>query len=343
MQNCQYCHKNATKKRLLGFSICPHCAVQLPQTHEPSRHNAYIYTRVSTKQQNTDDDSGIFIQTRQCLEYCFEHNITCHGIYQDIHSAFNMQNTGLVGLRQMIIDLGFNIWIPRQCHAKNKLVIRLRNALQESQRLLLIKETTPDPHIDYIIVANMDRFGRDILNMITLKNQLAVHDIHIISVCQSIKTGTDLGEMAFRREALEAEMFSRDKSYRMKSVKATKRALGNFMGGRPRFGYTIRRIQGIRRQIEDPSEQQTISLISRLHHRGKSFSAIARELNMKKISYRGKKWARYNISRIVSVNDMDTTDIVNDLKNFSLDTLEKIPTDEEDEDEDEDVQMDHSD
>ena len=332
MDKCVYCHQDQENVVNLGFSLCDKCNSQLShrkQTVAQSTQNVYIYTRVSTKQQNTDENSGIFIQTRQCIEYCFDNNLTCHGVYEDIHSAFNMRNTGLSGLHQMIRDLGFDIWSPSPRRIKNKVVAKIRKAIQDIRELVLIRETDPDPHIDFVIVANIDRFGRDILNMIALKNQLEAHDTHIISVGQLIKTGTDKGEMAFRREAMEAELFSRDRSCRMKSVKSAKKALGNFMGGRPRFGYKISKINGIRREITDHSEQKIIDIIHRLENQGKSPSVIARHLNSMKLNKRGKTWTSTSVSSVISrkydnnpLPDHVNPPIINDVIMVDIDDMD---------------------
>lgn len=131
-----------------------------------------IYLRVSTKKQGDDPHSGLFIQLRHCIEYCFDNHFDCQKVYQDIHSAIDLRNTGLRGLHQMIQDLGFTIYRPNRCHSKNPFIAQLRRAIQEAKHLILLKDDTSDeakPHLDQIIVDNLDRFGRDLKNMLSLK------------------------------------------------------------------------------------------------------------------------------------------------------------------------------
>lgn len=300
MTNCCYCHQDNANTQTLGFDLCHNCDDILNarrQTSGSPTQHAYIYIRVSTRKQDDDPDSGLFIQTRQCIEYCFDNNLECLGIYEDVHSAWNMRNTGLIGLHQMIGDLGFDIYLPHKCRSKNPVVMRLRQAIREAEDLLLIKEDEPEVHIDYVVVANIDRLGRDLKNMLALKKQLQVYQTQIVSACQMIRTGNDLGEMAFHREALEAELFSRDRSMRIKSVKQTKKALGHFLGGRPKYGSQITKIHGIRTVIPCPSEQKIIQQINKLRNQRKSNNTIARILN-KTSSKRGLKWTTANTRSI---------------------------------------------
>jgi DNA invertase Pin-like site-specific DNA recombinase len=205
----------------------------------------------------------------------------------------NMRNQGLTGLHDMISDLGFDIYYPHKCKSKNPLVVKLRNAIKSSEELLLLERSninheniTPT----MIVVANIDRFGRDIKNMLSLKTQLANKGIHIVSVCQSIKTGTEQGDMSFSREALEAEIFSRDRSYRIKSVKRAKKALGNFIGGRTKFGRITAVVNGVRKQFKHPEESKVIELIHKYNRKGKSRYVIAQSLNQLSMLKRGKRW-----------------------------------------------------
>lgn len=313
---CVYCQKKATVTEL-GFDLCKSCKTNLSKTRptQAKPKNAYGYIRVSTMQQNADPQSGLFIQTRQIVEYCFENNISCSGLYQDVHSAFNMRNTGLSGLHEMLQELGFSVYLPHKCRSKNPLVMSLRKAIRNSCELLLLKDEDTDMEdidIQYIIVANIDRFGRDVKNMISIKNQLASHGVSIVSACQKIRTGNDLGEMAFNQEAMISEMFSRDRSHRVKSVKQAKKALGNFMGGRARYGCRVEKVNGVRLVRECASEQKTIKEITDLKKRGYNTRQIALKLNKKKLTKRGSVWTAHSVASVSDSKpeemDVDVTD-----------------------------------
>jgi DNA invertase Pin-like site-specific DNA recombinase len=245
-----------------------------------------------------------------------------------------MRNTGLKGLHQMIGDLGFKVYFPHKCKSKTPLVIQLREAIKNSKEMLLIKETTPKDHVDYVILANIDRFGRDVKNMISLKNQLEPHKTSIISVCQSIKTGSDIGEMRFAREAMEAEMFSRDKSYRIKSVKSAKRLLGNFMGGRPQYGRKVTKVNGVRVQVEDSGEKKIVDRILTLHRNGDRYSIIAGKLNKSSTKKRGQLWTSQSVLSAIraSRNKIAPMPIKDDIED-----------DDDDEEEDEVIESDDDD
>ena len=318
---CVYCQHNTANSQLLGFNLCQTCRTTLDQKR-PSQinpnQNVYIYLRVSTKEQNNDPNSGLFIQMRQCIEYCFSNNITCIGVYQDIHSAWNMRNGGLRGLREMLGDMGFEIYQPRRCKSKHHLVKQLNQSILLSKELLLLRceEPEPDNHVDYIIVANTDRFGRDAKNMLAIKHQLAGYNTHVVAVSQMIKTGTDVGNMNFHREVVNAELFSMDKSIRIKSVKSAKRALGNYLGGRAPYGFAINGLNGRRTLIKSIDEQQIIKRIESMHDQGLSNTTIAQRLNQSGKLRRKVQWTDTKVNYILRKHTAST--LANTLGNMHL-------------------------
>jgi DNA invertase Pin-like site-specific DNA recombinase len=164
--------------------------------------------------------------------------------------------------------------------------------------MILLKRETPDPHIEFVIVDNLDRFGRDLKNMITLKSHFLSKNIQIVAVSQDFKTGTDLGDIAFYQKALEAELFSRDRSIRIKAVKRTKRALGHFLGGQARYGCRVQLVSQIRTVVPDQEEQRVISTARRLA-RTYGHAQIAQKLNRKGITKRGRQWTGTSVQSIL--------------------------------------------
>jgi DNA invertase Pin-like site-specific DNA recombinase len=191
------------------------------------------------------------------------------------------------------------------------MVMRMREAIKASRGILLLKRDEGEPTVNYVVVANLDRFGRDVKNMMSLKNQLQVHHVEIVAVGQMMKTGTPMGEMMYCQKAMEAEMFSRDRSIRITSVKMAKRSLGHYLGGLPAFGYKVQKINGIRKIVLDIEEQKIISMIRQLK-RSLSDSQIALTLNNRKLTKRGQVW---NVQRIRSVN----------LKNVTISLTPELP------------------
>lgn len=320
---CLYCQaQNSMNHQILGFDLCYGCANKLTNgTNHVAQKHVYIYLRVSTKQQSTDDTSGLFIQRRQCIEYCISHEFHCDGIYEDVHSAFHLQNRGLSEFHQMLEDLGYEIYIPSQCHSKIPLVSRLRTAMRQAEQFLLLEtEDVPNNHIDAIVVANIDRLGRDISNMMIIKKQLAVHNTNIISVCQSFATDNAIGEMSFSRGALESELFSRDRSYRIKSVKQAKKALGNYLGGVSKFGFQVKKLNGIRKVITHPVEQIALNKIMNLRKYCRP-SLIAQKLNNQKLFHRMKPWTSGAVARIIKREMQDNSMDVDELEHDELENM----------------------
>jgi DNA invertase Pin-like site-specific DNA recombinase len=297
--NCAYCEQNIASNNILNINLCGVCAQVLnarrPTLAQPDK-NSYIYVRVSTKEQNADMQSSIFMQVRQCIEYCFDNNIACMEIFEDVHSARDMRSSGLSGLHNMLKWLGFEIYNPKT--DKRRTMDDIKDALHRSEILLIRKVAEIEPHIDYVIVANVDRFGRDTLNMLNIKKQLSSYGTHIISVGQNIKTGNDLDEMEFNRLALESELFSRDRSIRLKRVKSAKKAMGSFVGGLPMFGRRVIKRDGKRVLHGNPREQRIIERIRKLRLQKRSYADIAEFLNTQNISRRGKAWTTTSVRSI---------------------------------------------
>lgn len=315
---CAYCQHEIPEVTQLGFELCRGCNGVLSlrkTTQAPPRQNVYVYLRVSTKQQNNDPLSGLFIQLRQCIEYCFDNNLNCFETYRDTHSAWNMRNGGLRGLRQMLEDMGFEIYFPKKCRSTNPLVKKLRQSILAAKELLLLRteEVDPESHVDYILVANIDRFGRDVKNLLSIKHQLAEYNTRIVSVCQHILSGTETGDFSFHREALEAELFSRDRSMRIKSVKRAKKALGNYLGGCAPFGFTVNHLNGRRILVRSPEEQETIRLIEEAAGTGRLPEYIATQLNQTHRLRRQHPWTASKVSYILAKRVRDLTQSIGDL------------------------------
>lgn len=302
--NCAYCEQTIASLNILNINLCSECALTLnarrPTLAQPDK-NAHIYVRVSTKEQNADPQSSIFIQVHQCIEYCFDNNIACMNVFEDVHSARDMRNTGLSGLHNMLYWIGFEIYNPKSDRRHS--MDDIKESLRRSEILLLRKVADIQPHIDYIIIANVDRFGRDTLNMLNIKKQLSSYGTHIISVGQNIKTGNDLDEMEFSRHALESELFSRDRSIRIKRVKSAKKAMGSFVGGLPMFGKRVVKRDGKRIVRGNQTEQRIIERIRKLRLQNRSFAEIAEFLNTQNLLRRGKEWHTTSVRNIYNTID----------------------------------------
>lgn len=319
---CQYCLQSNSVNKVLGFHLCTKCQRQLNSANVKHTHDGVVYCRVSTKKQSEDPTTGVFIQIRTCIEYCCSNNIKCHGIYTDVHSGFNMTNTGLHGLYQMFNDLGYNMFIPRMCKTKNPTFKNVVNAIRNSKQVLLIPDNPV--HMDMIIVANIDRFGRDIQNMIGIRNQLKTNNTDIVSASQSFSTRDSLGDLQFVKQALEAEAFSRDKSIRIKNVKKSQKALGHYIGGCPPYGRKVVYKNGIRSLVDDTHEQAIIHYIDKLYNKEHmSKSDIAKLLNKKGTLKRGKTWTMCKIIYVLNAED---------LPDISKLTITPNQSDEEDDD-----------
>lgn len=306
MSKCDYCHIVASTTSILGFELCRECSQSLSQKIPLGTlpQSAVIYVRVSTPKQN-DEVAGLFIQIRQCIEYCFDNNIESRGIFQDVHSAWKMTPFRLVGLKNLFNYLGFDVYTPSKHPTKirNVLFKKLDKAVNDSKSLLLMERQSM-VKVDFIVVANIDRLGRDTRNMVAIKTQLAKIGTHIVSASQRLITSSDTGNFNFMRQALDAELFSMDRSIRGKSVKKSLAMLGHYMGGSAPYGKKVIKIGGIRKLVQDPGEQKIIKSIHQLITHGKSTPKILTYLKSHNIYKRGKPFTRGYILNLRKVGKM---------------------------------------
>ena len=144
------------------------------------------------------------------------------------------------------------------------MVKQLRQSIRTAKILTLLRKFTPVYPVRYLLVSNVDRFGRDVQNMIILKKQLEAYGTAIIATQTWNRSDLPTGNMEFRQQAMVAELFSIDRSIRVKSAKSVKRSLGNFMGGQPTYGSQVKLIDGVRIVFDSPAEQAIIKRIVKM-------------------------------------------------------------------------------
>lgn len=141
-----------------------------------------------------------------------------------------------------------------------------------------------------LVVYSLSRLARSTRDTLAMAERLDRAGADLVSLSEKIDTTSAAGRMIFRLLAVLAE-FERDlASERTATALAHKRQRGEKTGGRIPFGYTLAG-DGVN-LVPDVSEQETIALIRTLRDEGKTFRAIARELQARGVATKsgGATW-----------------------------------------------------
>lgn len=150
-------------------------------------------------------------------------------------------------------------------------------------------------HADGLVSWKLDRCFRSTLDAVTIEKQFSDAKKTMIFISESLDNSTAIGRFFFRTLSSLAELEREMVAERTKSVLASKRQRGEFVG-RPKFGFTPHN-----KTLVCNAEQQII--IQRVKDMSKtmSFRAIAKTLNTEGIrTNSGKCWTHIQISRIAA-------------------------------------------
>lgn len=194
--------------------------------------------------------------------------------------------------------------------------IRNRPSFKAAMRFVL-----KNPDIDALVVSNLDRFSRSVLDAELIRGALAKHGKKLISVQEQYLTPVlerhedDYMEAALQHRMVEAEQERKRIRRRFLRGKKQKVQNGGWAGFRPPFEYDV--IQG--ELVLNPERAKTVKLISRLRNLGMTYIEIADYLNganrwkkiwqppHAKVPQRKRnrppklgtgKWTRYNVRNI---------------------------------------------
>lgn len=195
--------------------------------------------------------------------------------------------------------------------------IRNRPSFKAAMRFVL-----KSPDVDALIVSNLDRFSRSVLDAELVRGALAKHGKKLISVQEQHLTPMgdrsedDYMEAALQHRMVEAEQ--ERKRIRRRNLRGKKQKVqnGGWVGFRPPFEYDV--IQS--ELVLNPERAKTVRLISRLRRVGMTFVEIADYLNganrwerkwsppharapqkkrLKPLRLGTGQWTKYNVRNIV--------------------------------------------
>lgn len=151
--------------------------------------------------------------------------------------------------------------------------------------------------IDSVIVYKLDRLTRSVRDLGELLELFDRHGVSLISVSESLDTGTAAGRLVLNVMASVAQWEREIIAERTREALASKKAKGQRVGNMP-FGWEID-TDGVA-LVENPKEQHVIAIIRELRTAGYSLRAIAEELNRQgHRTRRGSAWRHQYVAGVV--------------------------------------------
>jgi site-specific DNA recombinase len=131
-----------------------------------------------------------------------------------------------------------------------------------------------NPSVDAVVVARLDRLGRDAAETLSYLRQFAKGSLGLVSVADRIDLGTPQGRAMAQMSAVFAELERALIAQRTADALAELRSRRQVYGAIP-FGWN----RAGDRLVRDEGEQRVIARMKRLRTRGFSYDRIARSLN----------------------------------------------------------------
>ena len=152
--------------------------------------------------------------------------------------------------------------------------------------------------VDMVIVAKLDRLTRSVRDLGDLLEQFERRDVSLVSVAESLDTGTAAGRLVLNVMASVSQWEREVIGERTREALAHKRSPGQRIGTIP-FGYTLG--DDRRTLVEQANEQAVLARILDRRATGYSLRAIAEELNRAGLKTRsGTAWQHQYVRNLVT-------------------------------------------
>jgi len=224
----------------------------------------FIYARQSSKKQCSLTEQIEFIST-----YLTQNNITCHKIFQDIHSAWNYRKSeSRPGFKKMV------------------------------------REISPN---STIYIYDVSRFSRNMLQATPVLKKLSTKNIHVYSISDSqIWDNNQQNKDNFLKSILNSQIYSSNLSHRVREKNSYLRSKGAKFGT-PKFGEKAIKLNGIRKFVRNEDEIKLMIKIKslwkyRMNYKLKTLQSFVDILNSSEIRIRSKKWTKSAVTRVVTSN-----------------------------------------
>ncbi len=168
----------------------------------PMDYNVALYIRLSKEDENTGPSESVTNQKSLLNEFVQQHRLTVYDIYVD--DGWSGSNFDRPDFQRLIADI-------------------------EAKK------------VNMVITKDLSRLGRDyIMTGHYMERYFPEHQVRYISLLDGIDTGVDSTAndiTPFR--AIMNDMYAKDISKKIKSVKRDKQRKGQFIGGKPMYGYKM--------------------------------------------------------------------------------------------------------
>lgn len=155
--------------------------------------------------------------------------------------------------------------------------------------------TNRNPDVDTVVVARLDRLGRDAAETLSYLRQFAKGSGGLVSIADRLDLGSPQGRAMAQMSAVFAELERALIAQRVADALGELRSQGRVYGALP-FGF---RRDGDR-LVTDDTEQCVLVRIRRLRGRGLSYDKIARSLNRSGIvAKRGGRWSSMSVRSVL--------------------------------------------
>jgi len=152
---------------------------------------------------------------------------------------------------------------------------------------------------DMLVVYNMSRFSRNVLDGLVLIDTLKSNGVTFYSAMEDVAYDTSAHKHLIRMTLCMAQSESEQISERVRANIAFRRGRGDDIGN-PAYGYdAIRQPNGARKFIRNTAEQAIIKKIVEWARRGKPAADIAAKLNNDRLKKRGKPWTSTGVRSVL--------------------------------------------
>ena len=211
----------------------------------PMDYHAALYIRLSKEDESEGPSQSVTNQQSLLSEFVQQHRLSVYDTYID--DGWSGTNFDRPGFQRMVADI-------------------------EAKK------------VNMVITKDLSRLGRDyIMTGHYMERYFPEHRVRYISLLDGIDTGVDSSAndiTPFR--AIMNDMYAKDISKKIKSVKRDKQRKGQFIGGKPVYGYKMHPTEK-NRIVVDEEAAPTVRRIFSMALSGQSCRQIAAQLNAEKV------------------------------------------------------------
>jgi DNA invertase Pin-like site-specific DNA recombinase len=165
---------------------------------------------------------------------------------------------------------------------------------------------------EILLILDLSRFSRNTQYGVELLNEIYEKGGKIYSVLDGMNYDTPSARHCVHTTISSAQLESDIKSIKVKNSLNNIISKGGYIGGIPKFGYSVIREGILRKLIKNEDEQKVLNMIGEYLHTYKNhkfkYRIISDNLNKKNINIRGKKCSNKIIYRLIKTHKLTPKD-----------------------------------